>query len=140
MNIQVRHDNHIEGGARLIEHVKERLEQEFDRLSQRITHFEVHFSDANAAKHGEHDKKCMIEARPAGMKPLAVTAKGDNIDHTFELAIDKLHHLLDHTFAKAEGSRHAPAPDLMEDPQLVAVDAILDEEEALQAAGVALAK
>ncbi|MEY2862307.1 MAG: hypothetical protein RLY58_14 [Pseudomonadota bacterium] len=137
MKIQVRHDNHIEGSARLIEHVRERLTQDFDRQSDRITHLEVHFSDANAAKHGEHDKKCMIEARPAGFKPVAVTCKGDTVDQAFEGAIDKLHHLLEHTFAKANGARHVDSP-AWEDESAGSVDALLDEEEALQEAGVML--
>jgi ribosome-associated translation inhibitor RaiA len=105
MNIQVRHDNHIEGSARLIDYVRRRLEQDFDRQSNRITHLEVHFSDENGAKHGEHDKKCMIEARPAGMKPVAVSCKGDTVEQVFEGAMDKLHHLLDHTFAKHNSHR-----------------------------------
>ena len=111
MKILVRTDNHIEGSARLNSHVRARLEQEFDRQSNRITHFEVHFSDENAAKHGEHDKQCMIEARPAGLKPVAVTAKGDTVDQALEGAVDKLHHLLEHTFAKAAGPRHVQEPD-----------------------------
>ena len=138
MKIQVHHDNHIEGSARLIEHVRERLTQDFDRQSDRITHMEVHFSDVNAAKHGSHDKKCMIEARPAGFKPVAVTCKGDTVDQAFEGAIDKLHHLLEHTFAKANGARHVDSPDWADDAS--PVDAILDEEEALEEAGVLLQK
>jgi hypothetical protein len=52
----------------------------------------------------------MIEARPAGMKPVAVSCKGDTVEQVFEGAMDKLHHLLDHnlldhTFAKHNSHR-----------------------------------
>jgi ribosomal subunit interface protein len=106
MNIQVRHDNHIEGGARLIEYVNQRLTQEFDRQHDRITHFEVHFSDENSAKHGDHEQKCMIEARAGGLKPIAVTCKDDTIEQAFDGAIEKLHHALEHQIARNSGSKH----------------------------------
>ncbi|MBF6810671.1 hypothetical protein HN287_20415, partial [Acinetobacter baumannii] len=40
------------------------LTQEFQRHSERITHFSVHFSDENGDKGGDKDIHCMIEARP----------------------------------------------------------------------------
>jgi hypothetical protein len=40
--------------------------------TERITHFSVHFSDENGDKGGDKDIHCMIEARPSGLKPVAV--------------------------------------------------------------------
>jgi hypothetical protein len=42
----------------------------------------------------------MIEARPAGMKPLAVTHKAANIDASIHGAIDKLKRSLEHLYEK----------------------------------------
>lgn len=121
MNIQVRHDHHIEGSARFIEYVRQRIEQEFDRQSNQITHFEVHFSDDSAAKHGEHDKKCMIEARISGLKPAAVTCKGDSLELVLDGAIEKLHHWVEHHLAKTQSHRRE-MPALKDDDDGVALD------------------
>mgnify|MGYP006172692853 CR=1 FL=1 len=43
------------------------------RVSSRLTRVEVHLADENAGKGGADDKRCMIEARPAGQSPVAVT-------------------------------------------------------------------
>ena len=106
MDVQVRHGHHIEGGSRLIDHVESRIKDEFSRSTDHITHAEVHFKDLNANKGGDDDVQCMIELRPAGMKPLAVHAKAGNMDQSLEHAIDKMHHLLEHSMAKAGGKKH----------------------------------
>lgn len=111
MNIEVRTDNHIENTARMIEYVRSQLKSEFERYSERLTHIEVHFSDLNADKGGDDDKRCMIEVRPAGLHPIAVTNKAGNIDQALDGAIEKMHHSLEHTLAKVQGARHVPKPD-----------------------------
>ncbi|MBL8320898.1 MAG: HPF/RaiA family ribosome-associated protein, partial [Acinetobacter sp.] len=47
MNIEIRTDKNIQNSDRLIEYVRAELNQEFQRHSERITHFSVHFSDEN---------------------------------------------------------------------------------------------
>ena len=105
MNIEIRTDKNIHGGERLISYVRAELTQKFQRYSERITHFLVHISDENGEKTGDHDKRCMIEARPAGMKPLAVTHKAANIDASIHGAIDKLKRSLEHLYEKKEHHR-----------------------------------
>ncbi|MFD2012673.1 HPF/RaiA family ribosome-associated protein [Acinetobacter vivianii] len=104
MNIEIRTDN-IQGSERLISYVRAELTQEFQRYSERITHFSVHISDENGDKTGDHDKRCMIEARPAGMKPVAVTHKATNIDNSIHGAIDKLKRSLEHLYEKKDHHR-----------------------------------
>ena len=72
-----------------------------------IAHFEVRLSDVNGDRGGELDKRCMIEARPAGFKPVAVTHKADNIDLAIHGAIDKLKRTMEHSFAKTDHGRGA---------------------------------
>ena len=105
MNIEIRTDKNIHGGERLISYVRAELTQKFQRYSERITHFLVHISDENGEKTGDHDKRCMIEARPAGMKPVAVTNKAANIDASIHGAIDKLKRSLEHLYEKKEHHR-----------------------------------
>ena len=105
MNIEIRTDKNIHGGERLISYVRAELTQEFQRYSERITHFSVHISDENGEKSGDHDKRCMIEARPAGLKPVAVTHKAANVDASIHGAIDKLKRSLEHSLEKKENPR-----------------------------------
>ncbi|ENU93287.1 HPF/RaiA family ribosome-associated protein [Acinetobacter vivianii] len=105
MNIEIRTDKNIQGSERLISYVRAELTQEFQRYSERITHFSVHISDENGDKTGDHDKRCMIEARPAGMKPVAVTHKATNIDNSIHGAIDKLKRSLEHLYEKKDHHR-----------------------------------
>ena len=105
MNIEIRTDKNIHGGERLISYVRAELTQEFQRYSERITHFSVHISDENGEKSGDHDKRCMIEARPAGLKPVAVTQKAANVDASIHGAIDKLKRSLEHLYEKKDHHR-----------------------------------
>lgn len=105
MNIEIRTDKNIHGSERLISYIRAELKQEFQRYSERITHFSVHISDENGEKTGDHDKRCMIEARPAGMKPVAVTHKAANIDASIHGAIDKLQRSLEHLYEKKDHHR-----------------------------------
>ncbi len=50
MNIEIRTDKNIHNSERLITYVRAELTQEFQRHSERITHFSVHFSDENGDK------------------------------------------------------------------------------------------
>lgn len=105
MNIEIRTDKNIHNSDRLIDYVRTELKQEFQRYSEKITHFEVHLSDENGARGGEDDKRCMIEVRPSGVHPIAVIHKGSNIDQAIHGAIDKLKRSVEHLFAKREPHR-----------------------------------
>ena len=44
MNIEIRTDKHIQSSERLIDYVRAELSKEFQRHSERITHFSVHLN------------------------------------------------------------------------------------------------
>ena len=108
MNIELRTDKNIRNSDRLITYVRTELNQEFQRHSERITHFSVHFSDENAAKGGDDDIRCMIEARPAGLKPIVVNHHGHNVDTAIHGAIDRLKRRLEHVIEKKDNVRSTP--------------------------------
>ena len=114
MNIEIRTDNHIQGSERLISYVREELTQEYQRYSERITHFSVHISEENGETSGDHDKRCLIEARSAGMKPIAVAHKANNIDVSIHGAIDKLKRSLEHLYDKKEHHRGGGLPEYVD--------------------------
>lgn len=108
MNIELRTDKNIQNSDRLIAYVSAELNQEFQRHSERITHFSVHLSDENGAKGGEEDIRCMIEARPAGIKPVVVNHRGHNIATAIHGAIDRLKRSIEHVIEKKDNVRSGP--------------------------------
>ncbi len=105
MNIEIRTDKNIQNSERLIDYVRAELTQEFQRHSERITHFSVHLSDENGPKGGADDIRCMIEARPAGLKAVVVSHRGHNVDSAIHGAIDRLKRSLEHSIEKTEKVR-----------------------------------
>ncbi len=55
----------------LISHVETEVEKSLKVFRDRITRVEVHLHDNNGPKAGA-DKRCVMEARPASHKPIAV--------------------------------------------------------------------
>ena len=105
MNIEIRTDKNIQNSDRLITYVRDELNQEFHRHSERITQFSVHISDENGDKGGDNDIRCMIEVKAAGLKPVVVTHKGKNIDTSLRGAIDRVKRSLEHVLEKKENPR-----------------------------------
>jgi tetrahydromethanopterin S-methyltransferase subunit A len=102
MQVLVNSDHHITGSESVTQRVESIVEAAVDRFSDRITRVEVHLNDVNGAKHGERDKRCMMEARVAGIKPVAVTHEAPTLLEAIEGSADKLLRALDHTLGRLE--------------------------------------
>ena len=127
MNIEIRTDKNIQNSDRLIGYVRAELAEEFQRHSERITHFSVHLSDENGDKGGDDDIKCMIEARPAGLKPVVVNHRGPNVDTAITGAIDRLKRSLEHVIEKKDKPR-SQQPSYV-DPDADKAELLDDEDE-----------
>lgn len=90
MQIQINTDKNVTGSEGLIASSTSIISQELSRYSKQITRVEVHFSDEDGNKDGVNDNRCMVEARLAGMKPIAVTHQANTHEQAFLGAIDKL--------------------------------------------------
>jgi ribosome-associated translation inhibitor RaiA len=90
MQIQFNTDKNVTGNEELITLSRSLIKKELNRYSQQITRVEIHFSDEDGNKDGFNDKRCMVEARLAGMQPIAVTNQANTHDQAFLGAIDKL--------------------------------------------------
>lgn len=66
------------------------ISTELSRYSHQITRVEVHLSDEDGKKGGFNDKRCVVEARLAGMNPIAVTSQANTHEQAFFGAIDKM--------------------------------------------------
>lgn len=102
MDIQVNHGD-IKQSDFIDDYVRERVMKELAHMADRITRIEVHLGEtSHAHKSGGHDKRCMIEARPAGRQPMAVEQKGDDMKQVIADAAGKLGRALQHAFDKAK--------------------------------------
>ncbi len=100
MIVLVHTDNHIEGSEALAQRVETEVEGTFGRFADQITRVEVHLHDDNAHKGGDHDKRCVMEARLAGHQPVAVTHDAASLDEAIDGASEKLERSLDHLLDK----------------------------------------
>jgi ribosome-associated translation inhibitor RaiA len=72
------------------------------RFSRRITRVEVHLSDQNSHKGGKNDKRCLVEARLAGLDPIGVTHQADTWALAVSGAMDKLERSVEKRLGRAE--------------------------------------
>ena len=100
MRVQVNTDGNVTGPERLVAQVTADVEAALGRFSDGITRIEVHLSDESAGRSTGADKRCMLEARPAGRSPVAVTSHGQSIGEAVDGAIGKLTPLLDTEFGR----------------------------------------
>ena len=101
MQIQVNTDKNIHGGESLALHVKTVVEAKLKHFRDQVTRVEAHLSDENSHKSSTGpDKKCVLEARPAGLQPLAVSHVAANVEQAISGAADKLERLLESTFGQ----------------------------------------
>lgn len=102
MQIQVNTDSSLTGSDGLTQRVTDAAHKHLKHLGDRISRLEVHFTDENKAKHGVDDKRCLLELRPNGLPPLAVSHNANTIDQALAGALDKAKTSLDKTFAKLQ--------------------------------------
>ena len=100
MQIQVNTGSGIDNSDSLQRWASEHLTSMLDRFQQDITRIEVQLSDENSGKAGNADKRCMMEARLAGLQPIAVNHHGESQDEAFRGAARKLLHALEHSMGK----------------------------------------
>ncbi len=74
-----------------------------DRFSDRLTRVEVHVGDVNSNKKtGIADIRCMLEARLAGLQPIAVSHHAATVDRAVAGAADQLSRSLDSTLGRLD--------------------------------------
>jgi hypothetical protein len=76
------------------------VEAAVDRFQSRITRIEVHLSDTNGPKHGEREKRTVIEVRVGGLRPIAVSHEAPTLLEATEGAAGKLQRALEHAISR----------------------------------------
>ncbi|RAR47615.1 HPF/RaiA family ribosome-associated protein [Flavobacterium lacus] len=100
MQIQYNISNIGEEDQRIVERLDDLFNSNLSRFTEKITRLEVHLSDENSHKEGQNDKRCMLEARIAGVSPIAVTSQASSFDEASKIASGKLKNKLDTIFDK----------------------------------------
>jgi ribosome-associated translation inhibitor RaiA len=111
MKIQVNSDKTIDVDATLTRFVEGEVNRVLDRFAPRLTRVEVHLSDVDNKKTGRADKRCLIEARPAGGRPLSASATTTKTESAVGAALGKLQRSLTTFFGrKGRSTVEASAP------------------------------
>lgn len=95
MEILINTDNNISGTEEMRSLLKATIANALDRFSEHLTRIEVKISDEDGDKNSVNDKRCVLEVRPKGMQPLAVTGFGDTVENAVDVAINKMKTSLD---------------------------------------------
>ena len=105
MKIQINADSSIERSEQMDQHAGAVVERDLGHLAEHITRVEIHLSDENSEKGGDHDKRCTMEARLKGRQPMVVRHVAETIDQAIGGAADKPKHSLDHTLGRLRDRR-----------------------------------
>ncbi len=95
MKIQMNSDKNVELDSSLARLVEQELTSALDRFSDQITRIEVHLGDEIAGRSDGRDKRCTLEARPAGKPPVTVTDWAGTSEQALGGAVKKLLSLLE---------------------------------------------
>jgi ribosome-associated translation inhibitor RaiA len=102
MQIQVHTDRNVDVSDGMVRHIEAELESALSRFSDQVTRVEVHLSDESAGGSGGADKRCVLEARPAGQQPVAVTHHAASVGEAFSGAAHKIEAVLDSKHGRSD--------------------------------------
>lgn len=101
MKVEISIDTRAADRNSVIESLSAEVENALKHYRTRLTRVEVHMRDVNGPRAG-NDHRCAIEARPAGLPPLAVTHEAANTTDALKGALSKMANLLASTFGKKD--------------------------------------
>ncbi len=107
MQVQFNTDDNVEGRDALARQIEAEVATTLGRFSGQITRVEFHLGDENAARGGGADKRCLMEARPAGRDPVAATHQAATLEEAYGGGAKKLRNLLESTFGRLDDTKGA---------------------------------
>lgn len=100
MLIQIGTDQAVHGDEALIRHFEVELATRLSRFSDHITRLEAHFSE-ETADDGK-DRCCVLEARPAGRRTVAVSHHAGSVGEACRGAVHKLESVLESMYGRTD--------------------------------------
>ncbi len=105
MQIQVNTDRNIKGDEALRRQVEEVVKGSLQRFAERITRVEVYLTDEDSrAKSSHNDKRCVMEARLAGLQPVTASHWAESLTQALSGAGDKMARTLDRAIGRLDVS------------------------------------
>ena len=101
MQIQFNSDRNIEGDEAMTRFVESVVHGALDRFSEQITRVEIHVRDENSDKKGGNDDiRCLMEARLAGLQPVAVSHNAASLEEAVDGSAGKMQRSLESTLGR----------------------------------------
>lgn len=101
MLVQIRTDRNIAMNEELERRFEDEVRSSLDRYADRLTRVEVYLGDENSAKKsGATDKRCTVEARPAGLRPVAASHQAETVELALDGALAAARRALSHALGK----------------------------------------
>lgn len=101
MLVQINTDRNVQGRETLARRVEDKVTTALDRFRARLTRVEVHLRDENSDKKGGGtDIRCTLEARPEGLRPIAVSHNAPTVDLAVDGALGKFRRALGNAFGR----------------------------------------
>ena len=100
MQVQLNTDRQITVNDQLAQQVERVLQGALSRFADQVTRVEVHLSDENSEKGGDNDKRCLLEARLAGLRPVAVSHQAGTLQQAIDGAAQKLERSIESTLGR----------------------------------------
>jgi hypothetical protein len=109
VKILVNSDKNISTDRHLIGYVETEVTRGLRRFARRLTRTEVHLSDVNSHKFGTHDKRCLIEVRPAGHRVMTATVSAATLKEALSAALKKMRNSLETKFGRLTTAKRISA-------------------------------
>ena len=100
MIVQVSADRNVDGRDELARRVEAEVTSRLWRYSSQLTRVEVRLGDESAGRSGSADKRCTVEARPSGRRPVAVSHHAATVEEAYQGAVGKLRNVLESSFGR----------------------------------------
>ena len=109
MKVLVNSDNQIKIDEAITGLAQTEVDRALSRFEDRLTRVELYLSDLNGPKEGSHleDKRCVVEARPAGMRRVSTSADAMTVAESSSAAVNKMKRLLETSAGKESSSRES---------------------------------
>lgn len=93
-------DNQTSLGSEAAEKAEALVAARLGRITDRLTRVEVHVSDLDGPRNGHDDKRCEIEIRPNGMRPITADDHASTVESAVSGAADKVLKAFDRQIGK----------------------------------------
>jgi hypothetical protein len=101
VQIQINTDHNIRNDDALTKWASGVIQSALTHSQDHITRVEAHLGDENGRKSGQNDKRCMLEARLEGRRPVTVTEHAATIDLAVNGAVGKLARMIESITGRA---------------------------------------